>query len=416
MAVAVTPQSSILGFPSSSETSPKRKSTVKMMMSKMTTVNTTTGPPGTTAVDAFHKTKSSTSSSSNSNSDKMFPLLRHYFIVVLFLIAAVATVVQTSTTSTSAVVVVVAVEAKGSSSSSSSIKNKSGSRGNIINNFKKKGIGHTFLSRPRSQQQQQQQQRLSKPTTTKHIGKKNFLRSSSSSTNSRPLSLSDWYLRSCEERPFLTKGITAGCIAAVGDMIAQYLEFYYSSRSGDNDISSINNDIDSNTGPAAAVSAAATIMMFFTTILNVRRVTTFFLCGSLFTGPFVHVWYKYIAQVGKSLKMKFESSLPKEMPRFVEVWSQVLLDQTVGVVLFFPLYLMVYDMVESVVMYGQWPPSYEQALAKCHTYIYQVVTMQYRIFPYANIINFTFVPEQLRVLFSNLVSLFWNVYLCSLVS
>jgi hypothetical protein len=61
-------------------------------------------------------------------------------------------------------------------------------------------------------------------------------------------------------------------------------------------------------------------------------------------------------------------------------------------------------------------PSIEHALSKCQQHAVPVILMQYRLFPIANLINFAFVPEPLRVLFSNTVSLFWNIYLCSVVA
>ena len=57
-----------------------------------------------------------------------------------------------------------------------------------------------------------------------------------------------------------------------------------------------------------------------------------------------------------------------------------------------------------------------QRVKKCMDQIAKVFLMQYRVFPLANGINFLFVPEQLRVLGSNIVSVFWNVYLCTLIA
>lgn len=42
-----------------------------------------------------------------------------------------------------------------------------------------------------------------------------------------------------------------------------------------------------------------------------------------------------------------------------------------------------------------------------------VFLTQYYIWPITNWCNFAYVPENLRVLFSNIVSVFWNAYLCS---
>mmetsp|Transcript_24159 Transcript_24159/g.57118 ORF Transcript_24159/g.57118 Transcript_24159/m.57118 type:complete len:337 (-) Transcript_24159:48-1058(-) len=336
-----------------------------MMVSPRTSLETKTTKMmrTVTAADVFNN--------NNNNSNKRMFVLRNFIVLLLAVYTAGVVLVPPP---------VVVVEAKGRPHLSKTTKTSSQS-------------SSKFLSRlPSSLSSQKNPRQSSKQTRQK---------STSTST-----SVFERYLRSCEERPFLTKGVTAGCIAAMGDIMAQYLEYSFSSSS-----SMVSSSGNVNISDNLDIFGIKTIMMFFSNMLNVRRVTTFFLCGSLFSGPFVHIWYGYVARFGRSLKTKFG-------PNFTtlqEVLSQLLLDQTVGVVLFFPLYLIVYDMIENVVMYGQ-PPSFEQALTKCHIYIRQVITMQYRIFPLASLINFSFVPEQLRVLFSNSVSLFWNIYLCSLVA
>jgi hypothetical protein len=142
---------------------------------------------------------------------------------------------------------------------------------------------------------------------------------------------------------------------------------------------------------------------------NIRRVVTFFVCNALFTGPFVHYWYRLLGTIGTNIQTNYD------IPKYKSIMTQVTIDQTVGVLLFFPSYLYIYDIVDAIVRKQQFPSSLliQQAYKKTKQNLRHVVSMQYRIFPISNTINFALIPEQLRVLFSNTVSLFWNIYLCS---
>jgi hypothetical protein len=194
----------------------------------------------------------------------------------------------------------------------------------------------------------------------------------------RLLAAFQWYMKSCTENPLLTKGITAGLIAALGDFIAQKLE-------------TRRNDPTTNN------------------ILSLERMTTFFAVNFLFTTPFVHYWYHILANAGNWVQERYGT------PRWGKLLTQISLDQSVGVLIFFPLYLVFYYLLETIIQLHQMP-SIEHALSKCQQHAVPVILMQYRLFPIANLINFAFVPEPLRVLFSNTVSLFWNIYLCSVVA
>ena len=58
-------------------------------------------------------------------------------------------------------------------------------------------------------------------------------------------------------------------------------------------------------------------------------------------------------------------------------------------------------------------PSLSSASNKLIENLGGVFLMQYRVWPLANFVNFKFVPERLRVLTSNVLSVFWNAYLCT---
>jgi hypothetical protein len=61
-------------------------------------------------------------------------------------------------------------------------------------------------------------------------------------------------------------------------------------------------------------------------------------------------------------------------------------------------------------------PHFTHATTKVKEEIWDLFMMQYRIWPITNWLSFTYVPENLRVLTSNLISVFWNAYLCSKIA
>jgi protein Mpv17 len=185
----------------------------------------------------------------------------------------------------------------------------------------------------------------------------------------------NWYLQQCTENALITKSVTAGIINLLGDVLAQKFE---------------------------AFLAGEVVPLKF------KRMITFFLCGVLYVGPFVHYWYDALFHLGKWLEKKYKAS------KLGQVLAQVLTDQTLGVSLYFPSYFYVFEILESFVL-GR-TPSVARATEKCLGQLNEVLLMQYRIFPITNGFNLAFVPPELRVLFSNIVSIFWNMYLCTLLT
>eukprot|EP00536_Pseudo-nitzschia_multiseries_P007250 jgi/Psemu1/304735/fgenesh1_kg.167_\ len=189
-----------------------------------------------------------------------------------------------------------------------------------------------------------------------------------------------WYLRACAETPFRAKGLTSATIAALGDAIAQKIE------------------------RRQKATAAASVLAF-----NPSRCATFFFCNLLFTGPFIHLWYTFLNNVGQQLEKRVRniSNLKKTV-------AQVFLDQTVGTFAFFPLYIYAYNCFESVIQKHRLPV-WSHATEQCQKHMWDIIKTQYRVFPFSNMINFGLVPLELRVLFTSTVSLFWNIYVSSVV-
>lgn len=184
-----------------------------------------------------------------------------------------------------------------------------------------------------------------------------------------------WYVGQCTDNPVVTKSTTAAIVTSIGDIMAQTLEAY----------------------------VAETAF-----VLKPMRLGTFFLSGLLFVGPFVHLWYDQMIKLGRWMEKEYGASKTKQ------VIAQLFVDQTIGVALFFPAYFYVYEYLEAFVNWR--PPSLSRAHTKCIEEIGKVVLMQYRVYPLSNAINFAFVPEELRVLYSNTIGAFWNIYLCSIIA
>lgn len=194
-------------------------------------------------------------------------------------------------------------------------------------------------------------------------------------SDSAPKRAYNWYLHKCAEDPLVTKSISAAVINLFGDVLAQNFEAFLS---GEN------------------------------VVLNVKRMTTFFLCGLLYVGPFVHYWYDLLFRLGNTVQKKYKFSKVKVL------LTQVLTDQSLGVALYFPSYFYVFEFLEALVL--QRTPSLDRATKKCLGQLSAVLGMQYRIFPITNAFNLAVIPPELRVLFSNAVSIFWNMYLCTLLA
>jgi protein Mpv17 len=116
------------------------------------------------------------------------------------------------------------------------------------------------------------------------------------------------YMDLLDRRPFLTQSISAGIISALGDVLSQWIELKHTSLS-----------------------------------LNWVRLIAFWVCGTLYVGPFVHLWYNQLWKMGRWMERKYQTS------KRIQTLSQVIVDQTVGVAFFFPTYFYSYEYIEALI-------------------------------------------------------------------
>ncbi|KAL7578872.1 hypothetical protein ACA910_006847 [Epithemia clementina (nom. ined.)] len=203
-----------------------------------------------------------------------------------------------------------------------------------------------------------------------------------------------FYLKSLQRRPLLTKAITEAAIQGLGDVLSQGLGAGTGGHG--HHISS-----------AAAATTASSLA--FVVPYDLGRTISFGLIGFWFEGPFLHYWFRFVGRFGRRLQRDW--ALKKSQ----RVWAELLLDQTVGVVLYYPLCFFAYELVSSIA-YGKVPDLAGVVSTHGLRNLIQAMQAQYLVFPVFGFISFTYVPESLRVAYNSFVSLIWNIFFCSMVA
>mmetsp|Transcript_28560 Transcript_28560/g.42211 ORF Transcript_28560/g.42211 Transcript_28560/m.42211 type:complete len:267 (+) Transcript_28560:143-943(+) len=183
------------------------------------------------------------------------------------------------------------------------------------------------------------------------------------------------YVNWLDHSPLVARSVTAALVGCVGDMLAQWLE-------------------------------ARTSGLTF--VINWTRFNAFFVSGLFYVGPFLQYWYGWLWAIGRWMGRNVTES------KLWQTLAQVFVDQTLGVLVFFPIYFYAYEFSEAIVSLRA--PMWASATKKLNAELMNVFVTQYKVWPIANMISFGLIPERFRVLFSNIFSVFWNAYLCTRVS
>lgn len=116
----------------------------------------------------------------------------------------------------------------------------------------------------------------------------------------------DWLDRS----PLIARSVTAAVVGCIGDVMAQRLE----------------------------ASVAKGVFKF-----DWIRFNAFFVSGLLYVGPFLQYWYGGLWAIGRWMERKVTKK------KIWQTLAQVFVDQTIGVLVFFPIYFYAYELSEAVV-------------------------------------------------------------------
>jgi protein Mpv17 len=81
------------------------------------------------------------------------------------------------------------------------------------------------------------------------------------------------------------------------------------------------------------------------TTFNWTRLLSFFICNTLYVGPFLHFWWEQLWKLGRWMQETHGAR------KRSTILVQLLIDQTIGVIVFFPTYFYAYEMAESLLLW-----------------------------------------------------------------
>lgn len=175
--------------------------------------------------------------------------------------------------------------------------------------------------------------------------------------------------------PLPTKITTSAIVGGAGDLLIQYMTMR-------------------KTGVMAAYAYRR--MLVFATV-----------CG-LYYAPIVNLWYYLLTQL----------PLPKNTPYSKKVVAMVVVDQTAGSLSIVTGFFFAFELANRL-----FPPYIRHDLnflqagtISLKANFWQTLKANWCCWPFINLINFSIIPLQYRVLFKNFAALFWNIYLSSIVN
>lgn len=196
------------------------------------------------------------------------------------------------------------------------------------------------------------------------------------------------YLRALDSKPLTTKVITSGVICGVGDIMAQALAF-------------------KPVPPAQAFTIGA-----FVKAIELQRFAIYGVIGAVWIAPVIHYWFDLLERLTKS---------PKGPPTtfagtMVKAAKMVTLDQSIGAPLVNAGFMFLFTFATALCAGTPGVKAARDALTMVRSSIWATLLVCWKIWPLANLLNFAFVPVNLRVLFLNFVGLGWNIYLSAAVN
>ncbi|XP_047447947.1 peroxisomal membrane protein 2 [Mugil cephalus] len=171
------------------------------------------------------------------------------------------------------------------------------------------------------------------------------------------------YLVLLKKYPILTKSVTSGILSALGNLLSQILEARKKAKNG------------------AAVKE-----------IDVAGASRYAIYGLLVTGPVSHFFYQLM-----------EVWMPITDPYCIV--KRLLLDRLI----FAPGFLLIFYFVMTILEAKGWA-DFEKKMRSSY---WTALKMNWKVWTPFQFININFVPVQFRVLFANVIALFWYAYLAS---
>ncbi|XP_029999786.1 peroxisomal membrane protein 2 [Sphaeramia orbicularis] len=171
------------------------------------------------------------------------------------------------------------------------------------------------------------------------------------------------YLILLKKYPILTKSVTSGILSGLGNILSQVLEARKKARNG------------------ASVEE-----------IDTAGVARYAIYGLFITGPVSHYFYQLM-----------EVWMPSTDPYCII--KRLLLDRLI----FAPGFLLLFYLVMNLLEAKGWV-DFEKKMRSSY---WTALKMNWKVWTPFQFINVNFVPVQFRVLFANMVALFWYAYLAS---
>lgn len=181
--------------------------------------------------------------------------------------------------------------------------------------------------------------------------------------SSFPARVLQQYLLLLRKYPIITKSVTSGVLSALGNILSQALESSENSK---------------EKSPRKKI--------------NVLGPVTFAIYGLVITGPVSHYFYHL-------LEVLFPTTVPYCLVK------RLLLERLI----FAPAFLLVFYVVMNA-LEGKTVADLQKKLT---TTYWSSLKMNWKVWTPFQFINISYIPVQFRVLFANLVALFWYAYLAS---
>lgn len=141
---------------------------------------------------------------------------------------------------------------------------------------------------------------------------------------------------------------------------------------------------------------------------SIRRVFVFALVAAFYIAPVIACWFDWLSAA------PFLSGMAAEKKAFF----MMLLDQTFGAVIINFFFFFAFELAQKIV-----PPYKSGAISflesgwlSAKSNIWDTLVANWKCWPIINYFNFLYVPVEFRLLVSNLVSIFWNMFLSSMAN
>ena len=211
---------------------------------------------------------------------------------------------------------------------------------------------------------------MSSPCAPSHVLK---LRGGGGGVASTAAAVSQWYLGKLTTAPLRTKSLTLLCISCLSDTLSQRITAQ---------------------GQSPKPS------------FDWHRLRTFSVMGAVFIAPIVHYWFGLLEALARTPAFAGR-------PQWQVVAAQLLRDQTIAApVVLFSIFIVVgfFDAAMRMRPFDA-RACLDKGLERVRKDYLSTLLVNWRLWPLANTLNFWLVPPPLRVLYSNCVSVVWEIYL-----